>query len=67
MFWLIIHTIVAKLRSWTFEEILADEDKGAQCAMIAESIELRCYAGLESGVLEPGLPPCFYLLSDGLV
>jgi hypothetical protein len=43
------------------------QTKMAQCAMIAESIELLCYAGLESGVLEPGLPPCFYLLSDGLV
>jgi hypothetical protein len=56
MFWL-RYTIAAKLRSWTFEEILADEDKVVQCAMIAESIELLCYAGLESGVLEPGLPP----------
>jgi hypothetical protein len=32
------YTIAAKLKGWTYEELLADEEKEAQCAIIAESI-----------------------------
>ncbi|KAF8249187.1 hypothetical protein K440DRAFT_641541 [Wilcoxina mikolae CBS 423.85] len=56
------YTIAAKSRGWSYVEILADEEKEAQCAIIAENIEPLCYAGLELGILRLGLSPYFYLM-----